>query len=179
MGAHAPECPFDDPDQRVAAEPHGIRDFRDRPPLKIPEPQHRPLVVRQAFQCLLQGGLGFALNQPLTGCFRGVGRCFDGAAGAFETGRTSPRMEVIANGVADVVLVDLAQPGHKLCRLCSLEIRNLLVGRQAGLLHEIGGVDATPNPFVDEPIREPMQFRSLRVQQLAERSNIPALGAEE
>lgn len=98
---------------------------------------------------------------------------------AFKSCCTPTSMEVIAHRVAYVVFVNLTQPGNELCRLCSLEIGDLLVDRQASLLHKIGRVNASPDAVVEESIRKPTQIRSLRVQQLAERIDIPALGTEE
>ena len=109
----------------------------------------------------------FVADDVLTGCrlSRGVNVAIGQSLFAGDV--AIPRMQLVADGIADIPFVNLPQPGGKLRHVFPLEFGNLFVHRQARLLHHVGSVDAGGRPVVERILRQEPQVPTIVLQQLS------------
>ena len=84
-------------------------------------------------------------------------------------------MKLVPGRVANIAFVNLSQPGGKLGVALPLELGNILMDRQARLLHQVGRIDSPRSPIVELPIGKSPQKASISLQQLTQR--VPIAGS--
>ncbi len=163
--------------QCVFGKIHGRGNFGNRLPFEVAPAQRLALIFDKLSDGVCQADRLFATHDVLAGRSLADGVIL--AVGQSFLARDGPLLgvELIPHGVTNVPFVNLSQPGGKLGRILADEFADLLMDRQAGLLHNVGRIDPASHAIVEQAVGEVAQVIAIVLEQFPKRLPVARAGA--